>query len=366
METAVYLDHNATTPLRPAARRSLETVLESAGNPSSVHAPGRVARRHMEDAREAVAAAVGAAPAQVVFTSGATEANALALAGAGTVLVSAVEHPSVLTARADARVLPVDGDGVVDLDVLERSLAAAPGPTLVSVMAANNETGVLQPLAQVADAARRHGARVHCDGVQALGRMPVDLRELDVHSLSLSAHKIGGAPGAGALVLATGEDVAPLIRGGGQERGRRAGTENVPAIAAFGAAATEAVAEPPERLRRLRDGLEGGLRKADWDLTVLGCGAPRLPNTTCFALPGLAAETALMALDLRGVAVSSGSACSSGKVGTSHVLAAMGMPEVLARCALRVSLGWSTTADDVARFLAAWTAVSAASRVRAA
>ena len=370
MKTVTYLDHNATSPLRPAAREALLAALESGGNPSSVHGTGRGARRRLEDAREAVAVAVGAAPAQVVFTSGGSEANALAIgcAEGERVFVSAVEHPSVLAARAEIVTLPVDRYGVVDLAALDGLLAETGGAALVSVMAANNETGVLQPIAHVAEIARRHGARVHCDAVQALGRVPLDLPALGIHMLSLSAHKVGGAPGVGALVLADGEDVAPLIRGGGQERGRRAGTENVPAIAAFGAAAAEIAQTDDEaaRLASLRDKLERRLGELNPDIEIFASGVPRLANTSCFALPDLSAETALMALDLRGVAVSSGSACSSGKVGPSHVLAAMGVPQALARGALRVSLGWSTMEDDIERFTTAWTAVAAGVRSRAA
>ena len=370
MRTVTYLDHNATSPLRPAAREALVADLEGGGNPSSVHGTGRHARRRLEDARESVAVAAGAAPAQVVFTSGGSEANALALANSGArrVFVSAVEHPSVLAAHADAAILPVDENGVVDLGVLDGLLAETNGAALVSVMAANNETGVLQPIAHVAEIARRHGARVHCDAVQALGRVPLDLPALGVHMLSLSAHKVGGAPGAGALVLADGEDVAPQIRGGGQERGRRAGTENVPAIAAFGAATAAAAAaeNEPARLASMRDELERRLRALSPGIEIFASGVPRLANTSCFALRGLSAETVLMALDLRGVALSSGSACSSGKVGPSHVLAAMGVPRDLARGALRVSLGWSTTEDDIVRFSAAWKAVTAGIRSRAA
>ncbi len=361
MVQSVYLDYNATAPLRPEAASAVEAALRETGNPSSVHGFGRRARRRVEDGREAVSALVGGKPAGVVFTSGGSEANNLALSGlpAGRVLVSAVEHESVLQAAPEAQRLPVDRQGRIDLDALGEALATdggAAGPTLVSVMLANNETGVIQSVAEIAALARTRGALVHCDAVQGAGRLDIDLPALGVSALSLSAHKLGGPQGAGALVLAEGVALAPLIRGGGQERRRRAGTENVPAIAGFGAVAA-AILEAPKpdpELARLRDGLEARLKALAPELVVFGAEAPRLANTSCFALPGLLAETQLLALDLAGIAVSSGAACSSGKVEPSHVLQAMGIDAETAASAIRVSLGWATSEADLERFIEAW------------
>jgi cysteine desulfurase len=341
----------------------IATALPRFGNPSSVHAAGRAARALIEDAREAVAAAIQASPAQIVFTSGGTEANALALrglAGAGrAVLASTVEHPSVLAHVAETDLIPVDRSGVIDRDALERRLADGP-PALVAVMLANNETGVVQPVAEVVAIARRHGALVHCDAVQALGKMPLDFGALGVDSLSLSAHKIGGLKGVGALVLAPGVAPAAQMLGGGQERRRRAGTENTVGIAAFGAAAEEVpdLLHAMPRVRALRDGMEARLRAAA-GAAIPGAGAERLGNTTCVALAGAASETQVIALDLAGIAVSAGAACSSGKVAASHVLAAMGEPPEIANCAVRVSLGWDTTPMEIDRFLTAWSAMAA-------
>jgi cysteine desulfurase len=364
----VYLDWNASAPLRPAARAALCAALDQAGNPSSVHREGRAARKLIEDARAAIAALVGADPRNVIFTSGGTEANALALipvlqVGGETcrferLLVSAVEHPSVLAGGrfpAEAvETLPVDRNGVIDLGVLEQRLARHAN-VLVSLMAANNETGVIQPIAAVAEIVHRHGGLLHVDAVQAAGRMRLDIVELGADLLALSAHKIGGAKGAGALIRRD-ESIHlsdPLIRGGGQERGVRAGTENVAAIAAFGAAAAACQEAEAAAMDVLRDRLEAGLR-ATPEAIIFGADVPRLPNTTLVALPGGKAETLVIGLDLDGVAVSSGSACSSGKVAPSHVLAAMGVAPDLARGAVRVSLGATSTEADVDRFIQVW------------
>ncbi|HYE51622.1 MAG TPA: cysteine desulfurase family protein [Azospirillaceae bacterium] len=355
-----YLDWNATAPLRPEARAAMLEALDEAGNPSSVHAFGRRARRRVEDARAAVAALAGADAAGVVFTGSGTEANNLALAAAPErrLLVSAVEHASVLEAAPGASRIPVDGQGRVDPDALGRLLAGGP-PALVSVMAANNETGVLQPLEEIARVARSHGALLHVDAAQAAGRVPFDMGVLGVDLATLSAHKLGGPQGVGALLLRPGLEPRPLLRGGGQERRRRAGTENVAGIAGFGAAARAALAGlgAYADVAALRDRLEAAVMAEAPEARIAGRDAPRLPNTSCIALPGVPAETQLMALDLAGVAVSSGSACSSGKVKVSHVLEAMGWPAELAGCAVRVSLGWDSRADEVERFLAAWTAL---------
>lgn len=362
--TPVYLDHNATAPLRPEARDAMLAALGIVGNPSSVHRFGREARRLVEAGRARVAALAGVAPAQIVFTGGATEANALALTGLGRrrVLASAIEHDSAL-AWATERI-PVDGAGRVDLDALDRLLAAGAEPAVVSVMAVNNETGVIQPVAEAAAIARRHGALVHCDAVQAAGRIALPSVGVDVDTLSLSAHKLGGPQGIGVLVLRDGLPLAPLLRGGAQEGRRRAGTENVAGIAGFGAAAAVVAdrADQP-RIAALRDGLEA--RLVDAGAVVIGAAAPRVANTSCVAMPGVTAETQVAALDLAGIAVSAGSACSSGKVRRSHVLEAMGLPAELAESAIRISLGPTTDAAAVDRCVAAWIALAERKRGRA-
>lgn len=370
MTRAVYLDYNATAPVRPAAIKAMTEALEQCGNPSSVHRFGRLARRAVEEARERVAALVGARAAQVVFTSGGTEANNLALNGTGRerVIVSAVEHDSVFSAAADPEIIPVDGNGVIELGALERALARDSRRALVSVMLANNETGVIEPVAAAAELAHEFGALIHCDAVQGAGKMPVNMERLGVDLLSLSAHKYGGPKGIGALVVADHVAINPLLRGGGQERGRRAGTENVAGIVGF-AAATDLATRDLDRfqgLARLRDGLESRLQELAPETTIFGAAAPRLPNTCCGTMPGVSSETQVMALDLAGVAVSAGAACSSGKVETSRVLRAMGAEEEVAGWAIRVSLGWDSRDEDVARFLAAWSELYAASRSRAA
>jgi cysteine desulfurase len=351
---SAYLDHNATSPLRPAALDAMVEALRVGGNPSSVHRVGRAARARVEAARRSVAALVGALPAEIVFLSGGTEANNLALGGAGRprVLVSAVEHDSVLKAVPDAGLVPVDRHGVVDLAALERRLHEPGAPPLVSVMFANNETGVLQPIAEVVRLARSAGALVHCDAIQGAGKATVDFHGLGVDYLSLSAHKIGGPTGVGALVVRDGALLLADRLGGGQERYRRAGTENVAGIAGFGAAAE--AAQSGLDVAALRDRMEMELRRIAPGAAVFGAGAPRLGNTTCVSMPNVKAETQVMALDLAGVCVSAGAACSSGKVGRSAVLEAMGVPAVMADAAIRISLGWNTTAGDIERLIDAW------------
>lgn len=370
-----YLDHNATAPLRHAARAALAAALDRTGNASSVHAEGRAARTAVETARAEVAALFGADPRAVTFTGGATEAIALAQTPAISIggrphpcdvlLVSAVEHPAVRAggrfSAGQVETVPVDGEGVVDLAALEAMLAghrAAGRRALVSVMAANNETGVLQPLAAVAALVHAHDGILHSDAVQVAGRLPFDLAASGADLISVSSHKLGGPQGAGALI-ARSEELAtePLLKGGGQEGGRRAGTENVAAIAGFGAAASEArneIANESQRLLRLRDAAEAGIRAAAPEAVILSAGGARLPNTLCFAVPGIAAETAIIAFDLEGVALSAGSACSSGKVGPSEVLKAMRAEPGIARGAMRLSIGWDTNESDISRFLEAW------------
>jgi cysteine desulfurase len=354
MSAFAYLDHNATSPLRPAALDAMVEALRAGGNPSSVHRAGRRAKSFVEAARRQVAALVGALPSEVVFTSGGTEANNLALAGAGRrrVLVSAIEHDSVLKVAPNAQRIPVDGEGVVDVGALERLLAASGEPTLVAVMLANNETGVVQPLADVVRVARQAGALVHCDAVQAASKIPVDLHGLGVDYLSVSAHKLGGPTGVGALIVRSGAPFAADRRGGGQESNRRAGTENVAGIAGFGAAAVEA--HKGLAVDELRDRLEAALQAIAPQARIFGAGAPRLCNTMCISMPGVKAETQVMALDLAGVCVSAGAACSSGKVQRSAVLSAMGVEEAVAETAIRISLGWNVQTEEIDRLIAAW------------
>ena len=355
-DTPVYLDHNATAPARPEAVAAVVAAMARCGNPSSVHAAGRAAREVVEGARDRVAALAGVAPDRVVFTAGGTEANNLALAGHERLLVSAVEHDSVLKAASGARRIPVDGLGRVDPAAVDRLLGQEPGRALVSVMLANNETGVIQPVVEIAGLARRHGAIIHCDAVQGAGRLPLAEIADAVDMLTLSAHKAGGPRGVGALVLSGEHLPRPLIRGGGQERGLRAGTENVAGIAGFGAVADAVAREAMDTapLRALRDLLEAGIREIAPEAVIVGEAAARLPNTCCVALPGVAAGLQVMALDLAGVAVSAGAACSSGKVTTSHVLAAMELATEIADSAIRVSFGQTSDAADIDRFLEAW------------
>lgn len=371
----VYLDWNATTPLRREAREAMAAAWDLSGNPSSVHAEGRASRRLVEDARAVIAGAVGADARNVVFTSGGTEANSLALTpglrrNSGSpinrLVVSAIEHASVLAggrfAREAIATLRVGRAGVVDLNHLHEILANGP-PALVSVMAANNETGALQPVVEVADIVHGAGGLLHVDAVQALGKIPFNISTLKADLISISAHKLGGPKGAGALVLADGlNGLEASTRGGGQEKGRRAGTENVPGIVGFGAAVKAATASldgDMGRVENLRKRLETGLRQTP-GVFVFSETAPRLPNTTLFTARGLKAETAVIGFDLEGIAVSSGSACSSGKVQPSHVLEAMGFAPEPARGAVRLSLGWSTTEADIDCALEAWRKLASA------
>jgi cysteine desulfurase len=367
MNQRSYLDYNATAPLRPEVRDAMAAALSLIGNPSSVHAEGRAARSAIEAAREKVAALVGARSEDVIFTSGATEANALALAAqageAWHCYLSAVEHPSVLSGgrfyRETTTVIPVTANGVADLAILAKQLEKhhlGGWRPIVSLMAANNETGAVQPVAEASKIVHSAGGLLHTDAVQAAGRVRLDMATLGADMLSLSAHKIGGPKGVGALVLGNGASVEPLIKGGGQERRRRAGTENVAGIVGFGVAAELASADLANvaAIAALRDELEVAARAIAPDLVVLSSRVPRLPNTTCIAVPGVKAETLVIGLDLAGVAVSSGSACSSGKVEASHVLSAMGVPEEVTHGAIRVSLGFATKRADIENFLKAF------------
>ena len=368
----VYFDWNATTPLRKEARAAMGAALAFTGNASSVHAEGRAVRRLIEKAREQVAQLLCADAKNVIFTSGATEANMLALTPtleiAGRkeprdrLFVSAIEHPSVRAGgrfpRESTETLPVTGNGVVDLAALSLAVKKAARP-LVSVMLANNETGVVQPIAQIAEIVHAASGVLHVDAVQGTGKIDCDIAALGADLVSVSSHKLGGPQGAGALVrrgdIHVGE---PLMKGGGQERGQRAGTENVAAIVGFGAAATAATRTDTERVAAMRDRLEQGLRRVTPDVQIFGDRETRLPNTTLFAVPGVKAETAIIAFDLNGIAVSSGSACSSGKVQPSEVLAAMGVDAALARGAISASIGNNTTEAEIDRFVETWNTIA--------
>jgi cysteine desulfurase len=369
MSPRVYLDWNATTPLRREAREAMAAAWEIQGNPSSVHAEGRQARRLVEDARASISGAVGAQPGNVVFTSGGTEANVMALTpglrrGAGLpakrLLVSAIEHASVLAGgRFPAEAIGSIGvtrSGLLDLDGLRVALEGE-SPALVSIMLANNETGAVQPVKEAGEIVHAEGGLLHVDAIQAFGKIPFDINVINADLMTVSAHKIGGPKGVGALILAEGLlGFEAQLRGGGQERGHRAGTENVAGIAGFGAAAKaamDALEADAVRFESLRNRLENGLRQTP-DALVFSEDAPRLPNTTLFTVPGLKAETAVIGFDLAGIAVSSGSACSSGKVQPSHVLQAMRFGPELAQGAVRLSLGWSTSDADIDRCLEAW------------
>lgn len=379
MTRRIYLDHNASSPLRPEARAAMSEAMElvaagGAANPSSPHTEGRKARALIEDAREQVAALVGVPAERVIFTSGGTEANAMALSPGWLkrdcvrAFVSAIEHPSVAHGgRFDASSverLPVTSDGVVALDEARRRLEAhrdetEGAPFLVSLMLANNETGALQPVAELAAIAHDLGGLLHTDAIQAAGKVPLHFLSQGAGLVSLSAHKIGGPAGVGALVVADPalHDPSPLLRGGGQERGARAGTENLLGVVGFGAAAAACAAQAQaerDRVEMLRDRLETELLRISPDAVIFAGNVARTPNTTCFAISGISAETCVISFDIRGIAISAGAACSSGKVKRSPTVEAMGAPPELSQASLRVSLGWNSTSDDVAQFLQVW------------
>jgi cysteine desulfurase len=351
-----YLDHNATSPLRPCVKSAMISAMEVCGNASSIHAEGRAAYKLLDDARTKLGFVLGCIPQMITFTSGGTEANNSALRGVGAerILVSAIEHTSVLAAAQatgkPVETIPVDDQGQVNLKKLETSLVRQPN-TLISIMLANNETGVIQDMPVIAAMARGAGALLHVDAVQAFGKIPVNFGLLGCDMLTVAAHKVGGPKGIGALIVRDGLAIEPLLQGGGQELRRRAGTENIVAIAGFAALASDPIIDTSE----LKIELESGLGNA----TIFSSKADRLHNTTYFAVPGKKAETLLMNLDLAGIAVSSGSACSSGKVGRSHVLDAMGVGPELSQGAIRVSLGWNTTRADIARFIETWNTIMA-------
>ena len=358
-----YLDHNATSPLRPEARAAMLQALDAGGNPSSVYAEGRAARALVEDARKTIAACLGVLPAMVIFTGVGTEANNHAIKGAPVerLVISAIEHSCILeAARATGKpleIIPVSDSGIVDLDALEKALERDKARALVSIMLANNETGAIQPVREAAAIAHEHGALIHTDAVQAFGKLPVNFALLGVDMMTLSAHKIGGPQGTGALIVRDDIALEKLIDGGGQELGRRGGTENVAGIAGFAAAARaacEAINEKESEIRALRDSFESKLQDVSPDVTIFSRNVARLDNTSYFAVPGMTAQTALINLDLAGIAVSTGSACSSGKVAGSRVLAEMGVDENLRTCALRASFGWTSGRNDITSFIEIW------------
>lgn len=356
------MDYNATAPIRSSVIEMVAAAMQTVGNPSSVHTAGRSARRMVEDARTKVAALAGCRSRDVTFCSGGTEASNAVIRGSGaaSTIVSAIEHDCGFAAAKLAGVpsytLGVSTNGLVDLEQLRRLLAEVPAPALVSVMLANNETGALQPVREIADIAHEFGARVHTDAVQAAGKISLDFSALGADYLTLSSHKIGGPQGVGAVITAPTAPLAPLIAGGGQELGRRSGTENVAGIAGFGVAAIEAMDDlaDSKRIEAMRDRFEAAVSDHANTVHFIGREAPRTANTSCVAMPGVKGETQVMHFDLNGICLSSGSACSSGKVKVSHVLSAMGYDDETADASIRVSLGRLSTDSDIDRLIAAW------------
>jgi cysteine desulfurase len=364
-----YLDFNATAPAKPEVVEAVRQTLEVGGNPSSVHALGRQAKGLVENARRSVAVLINADAAGITFTGGGTEANNLVFTGAlkankiERLVIASTEHESVRLSAENTgltlEVLPCGLDGMVDAAALKQVLAESEVPTLVSIMLANNESGILQPITELCAITKEAGALFHCDAVQAAGKVEIDFKALGVDLMTLSAHKFAGPQGVGALIRRGPVEVSAQILGGGQELGRRSGTENLAGIVGFGVAADRAVADLGHMhgLAHWRDELESEIRKVEPGALFIGEHGPRLPNTSLVALPGVKAETQVMTLDLAGFGVSAGSACSSGKVAASHVLNAMGFEEDISACAIRVSFGWNTTRQDIEDFLAAWKAM---------
>ncbi len=362
---STYLDYNASAPLRPGVSEAVRRGLETPGNPSSVHRTGRVARRLLEESRDAILKIANRAEFRLVFTSGGTEANNLALCGAGQmgitrIIHAGIEHPSVAQSAQKSgltvETVATGRDGIVDLDEIQERLSSSDTPALVSVMSANNETGVIQPVAAIGDLCRAHGALFHTDAVQVFAKADLDVALESADMVSISAHKFGGPLGIGALLFRSDLHPAASIVGGGQELGYRSGTENLAGVLGFAEAAKQSSADKAlgPRLALLRGQLEDGLRNLSSDVVIFGETVNRLPNTTCFGEQGIAAETAVMSLDLAGVAVSAGSACSSGKAARSQVISAMGWDDQLASASIRVSMGWGSQEQDVERFLSAW------------
>lgn len=352
-----YFDHNATTPVRPCAIAAMTLALSEVGNPSSIHSFGRGARKHIETARKIIGDTLDVSAGQVFFNSGATEGNNTIIKGfAGKrILVSSIEHPSVIDCGVNVEQIPVTVDGVVDIAAFEKMVTTGTPPALVSVMLVNNETGVIQPIAEISKIAKSVDALLHCDAVQGYGRIAFTRESLGVDFLTISSHKIGGTHGVGAVIVSPNTTLPKLLTGGGQERRSRAGTENVAGIAGFGAAAAEATASISDfqKLSILRDTIESEISKSA-HVKIYGQNAPRVSNTISCTVDGISGDTLLMAFDVEGIALSSGSACSSGTVKFSHVLKAMGITEKPDRAALRISLGWTTTEQDVEQFLMVW------------
>lgn len=352
-----YFDYNATAPLRPEAHDAMLVAMSTGGNPSSIHSHGRAARKIMEDARESLARLIRANPEDIIFTSGATEANNAILRhlAVDQIVISATEHDSVRAAVPGALVIPVLSSGLIDLQALEDTISKLEKKFLVSIHWANNETGVIQPVEEIAALVRKYEGWIHLDAVQALGKLPINLCSLDVDAVSLSAHKIGGPIGVGALVLRWDMPLSQWQFGGGQERRRRAGTENLIGIAGFAAAAEAAIRDLPQitQLATWRDELQAGFIAKYPDIVVLGQDAPRLANTLCIARPGQSSQNQVMKMDLRGFSVSAGSACSSGKVSESHVATAMGYGPDIAGSVLRVSMGRDTKSDHIQALITA-------------
>ena len=365
MAQRIYLDYNATAPIRPEVIELMCEIMDTVGNASSIHEPGRQARQRVETARQQVAELVSASAKNIIFTGSGTEADNLALRGflPRHLIVSGVEHGAILAPALlldpYATIIEIGPQGQLDLASLEAALNASTEPALVSLMLANNETGIIQPVAEASEIAHGHDALVHCDGIQGAGKILVDIDQLGVDLLSLSGHKIGGPQGVGALVMREDRSVLAQMVGGGQEMGRRSGTENVAGIAGFGEAARLVASELEQfaALTTMRNCMEEQLAEVAPSRKVIGSDVPRLPNTSCVTMPGVRSDTQVMALDLAGISVSAGSACSSGKVSASHVLEAMGMELDEAMTAIRISLGRSTTEDEINRFVETWSLI---------
>lgn len=353
----IYLDYNATAPLLPAVKEGMLNIMDTPNNASAIHKAGRAARMAVENAREQVAKSIGAKTEGVIFTSGATEANNMALNGITnhTIYAGATEHPAILNAVDNINILSVDHDGLIDLEALNHTLSALGAPALVSVMMVNNETGVIQPIKKIASIVHKHGGILHSDCVQALGRIELNMQETGIDMLSLSAHKLGGPQGVGVLVIDPKIELTPILRGGGQEKNRRAGTENVTGIVGFGIAAEQSTLTDTSKLEKMRDRLEQEIKATAPEVIIHGENAPRVANTSMFSLSGVPSDTQMIHMDLAGIAVSNGSACSSGRVEPSHVLKAMGCDDnTMGGSALRVSMGWDTKESDIDAFIEAW------------
>lgn len=354
----IYLDYNAAMPLRPRALKEMQEIFSLTGNPSSIHRFGHALAMRIENARHQIATCLNSLPAEIIFTSGGTEANNLVLQShhknGYDILVSAVEHDSVLKSVENSETIPVDNKGIVCLDALANMLSRKTQPTLVSVMLANSETGVIQPLEEIIAIAKHHNALVHTDAAQAMGRISCNFKGLDVDFMTLSSLKVGGPAGVGALIAKEKLPLTPLLMGGGQERGKRAGTPNTAGICGFASAITEASQESWDNCQALRDELECKLLHLTPEAYIFGQQAPRLPNTTCISLPNNRSDKYVMMYDLEGIAISAGSACSSGKIKSSHVLKAMNASEEYVNSAIRVSLGLQTTKVEIEEFCKIW------------